>query len=162
MDLSFSREAWYYLRERGVANAARDRWAILGGVFELTVETRFSAAHALMLRGEREPLHGHDWRVRAIVEGTALDADGLLCDFHAIKADLESIIAPFQTTNLNESPAFASTNASAEAVARFIGMALADRLPDGIRLRRLAVTEAPGCEAAWCSEHVDAIGAQAQ
>ena len=118
-------------------------------VYELTVSTTFSAAHALLIQGVREPVHGHDWQVRATVEGDVLDEDGLLCDFHRLEADLEEIVAPFRTADLNDSEAFAGCNASAEAVARHIGEALATRLPEGVRMRRLSVTEAPGCRAGW-------------
>src|SRR5690606_16287926 len=57
-------------------------------MFEISVQRTFSAAHAIVVRGRREPLHGHDWRVTIVVAGNDLDADGLLCDFHALEAAL--------------------------------------------------------------------------
>ena len=50
-------------------------------MYHLTIETVFSAAHALSINGVRETVHGHDWRVTATIEGSVLDKDGLLCDF---------------------------------------------------------------------------------
>ncbi len=118
-------------------------------MFELTLTSSFSAAHALVIQGVREPVHGHDWQVEAIFSGAELDEDGMLCDFHALEKLLEGIISPFQTADLNAADAFSSQNPSAELVARHIGMSLLDGLPDGVSLVRLSVTEAPGCRAAW-------------
>ena len=30
-------------------------------VYEITVEDEFCAAHAIVIRGEREAVHGHNW-----------------------------------------------------------------------------------------------------
>ena len=122
-------------------------------MFELSVQRVFSAAHALMLAGRREPLHGHDWRVTVVVAGETLDTDGLLCDFHALQAALDEIIAPFCNANLNEVEPFTRLNPSAEQVARHIADRLAPALPPGVRLSRVSVTEAPGCEATNHVEH---------
>lgn len=126
-------------------------------VFELTIATTFSAAHALVIRGEREPVHGHDWHVEAVVQGHTLDEDGLLCDFHMLEAALNEIVSPFQTADLNASPAFAGMNASAEHVARHIGEELVARLPQGVRLQRVSVTEAPGCRAGWIPQQEELL-----
>lgn len=118
-------------------------------MFELTLTTTFSAAHALLIRGVREPVHGHDWRVEASFSGPELDEDGMLCDFHDLEARLEAVIAPFRTADLNAAEAFRDQNPSAEVVARHIGTSLLASLPDGVMLDRVSVTEAPGCRAAW-------------
>lgn len=118
-------------------------------MFQLSVKRVFSAAHALMLGGAREELHGHDWRVTVVVAGDRLDDDGLLCDFHALEAAIDAVIAPFQNANLNEAEAFQRCNASAERVAQHIAQRLDSRLPAGVRLDRVSVTEAPGCEATF-------------
>lgn len=118
-------------------------------MFELTLTSSFSAAHALVIQGVREPVHGHDWQVEATFSGSELDEDGMLCDFHALEKLLAGIISPFQTSDLNAADAFRHQNPSAELVARHIGTSLVDGLPEGISLVRLSVTEAPGCRAAW-------------
>lgn len=123
--------------------------AILEDVFELTISSSFSAAHALVIQGVREPVHGHDWQVEVLVGGVDLDEDGMLCDFHELEGRLAGIIAPFQTANLNDDPAFSSINPSAESVARHIGERFLIDLPAAVRLLRVSVTEAPGCKAAW-------------
>ena len=128
---------------------------ILGVVYQLSVQTSFSAAHALMLAGTREQVHGHDWHLTVIVEGATLDEDGLLCDFHALEALVERIVAPFRNADLNASEAFSNRNPSAENVVEFIGRSLIPELADRIRLARISVTEAPGCVAHWIPDEVD-------
>lgn len=117
--------------------------------YELTLRTEFCAAHAIVMKGEREAVHGHNWRVTVIVGGDELDSDGLLCDFHAIEGELARIVAPFQNADLNQTPPFDEVNPTAERVAQHIGETLAASLPTGVALVRASVTEAPGCEAAF-------------
>jgi 6-pyruvoyltetrahydropterin/6-carboxytetrahydropterin synthase len=125
-------------------------------VFRLVVQAEFCAAHALTVRGEREPLHGHNWRVEAVVEGPDLDQDGLLCDFHAVASALGEVIAPLNNADLNEAPPLAGLNPTAEAVARTIcqglAVALENVLAPGARVARVSVTEAPGCRAEYQPE----------
>lgn len=100
-------------------------------MFQLTVESVFSAAHALMFRGALEPLHSHDWHVTVCIEGPELDGDGVLWDFHEIETMVSAVTAPFKNRSLNEAEPFAHRtdsgnwelrlNPSAEAVARHIG-----------------------------------------
>lgn len=131
-------------------------------MYDLEVQTAFSAAHALQIAGVREPLHGHDWHVTAVLRGAALDEDGLLVDFHAIEQDLRRLVAPFHNRTLNDVPPFDRVNPSAEAVARFLAEGLQASLDDGaglvgrggrggrgLRVRSVRVTEAIGCAATY-------------
>lgn len=124
------------------------------GSYEITIESTFSAAHAIVIAGEREPLHGHDWRVTACFRGSELDADGLLCDFHAVEAVLQRITSAWHNTNLNEVQPFASgLNPSAELVARTVAeLVSAQTRPicvHSVHLSWVRVTEAPGCAAVY-------------
>src|SRR5205823_5077536 len=101
---------------------------MIPSMFELTVDTEFSAAHALVIAGTREPVHGHNWRVTATIAGTKLDQDGLLCDFHSVEAALNEVIAPFCNQDLNQTRPFTDINPSAENVARHIATELQTRL----------------------------------
>lgn len=123
-------------------------------MYEITVETEFAAAHAIRIRGEREPTHGHNWRVEAAVRADALDDDGLVCDFHALEGALALILAPMRNNDLNRVPPFDVRNPTAELVARHIGDEAAKWLEKqaygrGVRLDRVRVTEAPGCAAIY-------------
>lgn len=124
-------------------------------MFEITAQTRFNAQHAILIKGEREPLHGHDWLVRATIAGPTLDGEGLLCDFHAVEAALRLIVEPWNHDNLNHSEAFRGRKIepTAENVAMVVAVelarALAPTLPEGARVARVAVTEAPDCVATY-------------
>jgi 6-pyruvoyltetrahydropterin/6-carboxytetrahydropterin synthase len=138
-------------------------WEGLGGgeggghysrpMYEISVETEFCAAHAIVIAGLREPVHGHNWRVTVTVGGERLDSEGLLLDFHALERLVAEIIGPFRNQDLNATPPFDRVNPTAELVARHIG----DRVQGGlaalaappqtaqIRVTSVRVTEAPGC-----------------
>lgn len=118
--------------------------------FALEVECEFAAAHAIVLGGVRERLHGHNWRVVVSVAGAQLDHEELLCDFHLVEALLRDIVSPFRDGNLNETAPFDQVNPTAEAVARHVATALAAALEQrapAVRLEWVRVTEAPRCTA---------------
>lgn len=145
-------------------------------MYQLELATSFSAAHALVIQGVREPLHGHDWHVTVFIEGNSLDHDGLLVDFHPIHHDLAEIIKPWHNRCLNDVGPFDQVNPSAEHVAREIAERLSARLKSReaerpnthtplagapnqgadpgsgvprVRVARVRVTEAVGCAAAY-------------
>lgn len=118
--------------------------------FEVTVSGWFAAAHQLRLRGGvLEPLHGHNWQVRATCAGAALDEMEVLVDFTQLKPALDRILADLHDRNLNELPAFAGRNPSAEVVAVHIAQLLSKELRDGVHVVSVAVEEAPGCVARY-------------
>jgi len=122
-------------------------------VYEITVEDEFCAAHAIMIRGEREPVHGHNWKVSVTVASDTLDADGLLLDFHALEGLVREILTPFRNRDLNATPPFDRTNPTAELVAKHI----ADRTVSGLgslkigmlKVLGVRITEAPGCSVVY-------------
>src|SRR5687768_17435306 len=124
-------------------------------MFEIEVEAEFAAAHGLVIKGEREPLHGHNWRVTVTLEGRELDGDGLLCDFHVVERSLERVIGSWHNRNLNDVEPFggkAGINPSAENVARSIAALLSAELDGRLSrsaITRVRVTEAPGCAASY-------------
>jgi 6-pyruvoyltetrahydropterin/6-carboxytetrahydropterin synthase len=118
-------------------------------MFELQIESRFSAAHALRIGGAREPLHGHDFHVTLTVGGETLDADGLLCDFHTIEEALQLITGRFHNRSLNETPPFDRVNPTAELVAKHIADELGAMLPAEVKIISVRLTEAPGCAAVY-------------
>lgn len=118
-------------------------------MYELSVEREFCAAHAILIGEKQEPLHGHNWRVRLVVAGAKLNADGLLCDFHLLERQLDRVIADLHNTNLNIVPPFDRINPTAEHVARHIAESIAASLPRAVRLKYVNVSEAPGCVATF-------------
>lgn len=123
-------------------------------MFRLTVESEFAAAHAIVLRGEREPVHGHNWRVTVTLGGESLDDEGLLCDFHALEVAVRTATERFHNRNLNEIEPFDRVNPTAELVAKHLAEAVAKGIPArdaarGVRVESVRVTEAPGCAAIY-------------
>lgn len=117
-------------------------------MFTVTVEAGFSALHQLRLSGSAlEPLHGHDWRVRAHFGRLDLDDRGMVLDFHEARAALQSVVSRLHHCNLNEHEGISGRNPTAEVVARYIW----DRLHrTGLgSVARVDVTEAPGCTATY-------------
>lgn len=121
--------------------------------FEISLDDEFCASHALRLPdGSVEPVHGHNWRVRATLRSDALDAMDTVTDFHPVMHRLRAAIDPWRNRHLNDLPPFngaAPANPSAERVAEWIAHELSPGLPDGVRVVRVEVTEAVGCRAAW-------------
>jgi 6-pyruvoyltetrahydropterin/6-carboxytetrahydropterin synthase len=112
--------------------------------FEISTTREFSAAHALRLYdGSLEPLHGHNWRVRVTVSSAALDAIGVVMDFHELERLVDGIVGPLHNSNLNEVSPFAhgGLNPSAENVALHVGRSLGGKLPARVRLVRVEVWE---------------------
>lgn len=116
--------------------------------FSVIVRATFCATHQIRLPdGQLEPLHGHDWQVRLIVSRPALDDIGLVADFHHVERKLRAVVRELDQKNLNDLPAFASVNPTAERVAQRIFNQLTD---DGLEwLQAVFVTEAPGCTAVY-------------
>jgi len=88
-------------------------------VFRVTVSARFEAAHNLIdYEGGPEPLHGHSYLVEAVLESEKLQRWDVAVDFVAAKAALAAIAKELDYTYINEHPAFAGRNTSAENLAR--------------------------------------------
>ena len=118
--------------------------------FQLTTTREFAAAHQLRLYdGSLEPLHGHNWRVKATVAAERLDPIGVVMDFHELERLVDAIIAPWHNHHLNEAGAFAELNPSTENVALVIGRTL--KLPEGVWLLSVEVWETPANSAIYLS-----------
>ncbi len=116
--------------------------------FEINTTRHFSASHQLRLYdGSIEPLHGHNWVVQVAVSASKLDAIGVVMDFHELERLVDAVVLPMHNRHLNDLPAFASVNPSAENVARHVGQSLT--LPDAVVLRAVTVWETPGNAAAY-------------
>lgn len=121
-------------------------------MYELSVETEFCAAHALRLGTQREPVHGHNWRVTVTVSGDRLDGDGLLVDFHVLQSRIDEVIGPLRNRDLNALPPFDRVNPTAENVARHLFERLSTLIAGSdppIQVDSIRVTEAPGCAAVY-------------
>jgi 6-pyruvoyltetrahydropterin/6-carboxytetrahydropterin synthase len=89
-------------------------------MYRIAVSARFEAAHNLIdYPGGPEPLHGHSYKVEAVLESKDLQQHDLAVDFVAARKELEAIAREFDYKYINEHPAFAGRNTSAENLARY-------------------------------------------
>jgi len=119
-------------------------------MFELTIDTHFSAAHRLReYGGDCERLHGHNWKVRVTIARESLDTQGMVIDFRDLKAIVRDVLKTFDHAFLNEIDAFKTINPTTENIARLIGEGVERRLPPGARVAAATAWETPGCSATW-------------
>ncbi len=98
-------------------------------MYELMVETFFSAAHQLRgYDGKCENLHGHNWRVNVHVTAERLNEIGLAIDFHELKKITEEILEPLDHSNLNDVFPFTEINPSSENIAKWVYDSLKKRI----------------------------------
>lgn len=114
-------------------------------MFEVAVEQSFASAHALRnYKGRCENVHGHNWKVRVVIEGEKLDATGMLVDFLDVKSLLGEILDSIDHQFLNEIPPFDVINPSAENIAEYFYQQLTGRLSDTpvpVRIREVKIWE---------------------
>jgi 6-pyruvoyltetrahydropterin/6-carboxytetrahydropterin synthase len=116
-------------------------------MWEISTETVVAAAHRLRhTTGEGERLHGHNWRIRAVLRANALDPTGWVLDFNHVASVLRALVEPYEHVLLNEVPPFDDLNPTAENLARIVAEGLASRLDDGrVRVARVDVWENDSC-----------------
>ena len=114
-------------------------------MFEVHVDETFSAGHALRgYKGKCENPHGHNYKVRIVLEGDGLDSTGLLYDFTNLKRILRDIIGGVDHKYLNDQAPFDAINPSAENLAKYFYDEIFGQLnamPAGARLARVTIWE---------------------
>ncbi|HXR10283.1 MAG TPA: 6-carboxytetrahydropterin synthase, partial [Candidatus Acidoferrales bacterium] len=76
-------------------------------MFQVSVDETFSAGHALRgYKGKCENPHGHNYKVRIILEGPGLDSIGLLYDFTHLKRVIRDIVEGVDHKFLNDQAPF--------------------------------------------------------
>src|SRR3954453_11250657 len=88
-----------YLRSSAVPN-----WRVtMPGIFEVSIETHFCAAHALReYKGATEPVHGHNFKVIVNVSGKKVDRAGMAIDFLELKPVIDEEVGRLHYGFLNE------------------------------------------------------------
>jgi len=108
-------------------------------MYEISVDETFAAAHNLRdYHGKCEDLHGHNYKVRVVMEGKDLDSTGLLYDFVHLKRVIQDVIRSLDHKYLNELAPFDKLNPSAENIARHIYDETAKQLPKSPNAARIA------------------------
>lgn len=119
-------------------------------MYEIQIERVFHAGHSLRLHdGSMEPAHEHDWLTVVRLQAPKLDAIEVVMDFHELEKIVGRALWPMQGKFLNDLEIFRGVNTSAERIVEHIYKQIAPRLPRGVKLARVTVTEAPGCRASY-------------
>ncbi|MDY7001615.1 MAG: 6-carboxytetrahydropterin synthase QueD [Thermodesulfobacteriota bacterium] len=125
------------------------------GKYRLAVRDEFSASHQLRhFKGKCENLHGHNFGVKAVVEGQTLTPDTeILIDFGELKSHLKEVLASLDHKHLNDLEYFKDRNPSSENLARFVFQGLQKRLSEkNIRMVSVTVSEKAGSSATYFEE----------
>lgn len=111
-------------------------------MYEVSVEETFAAGHSLRgYRGKCENIHGHNYRLRVVVEGEQVDSIGLLVDFSDLKRIMREAIEKLDHQFLNEVPPFDKVNPSAENMAHYFYKEITRELKGGSRENPVRVAE---------------------
>jgi len=102
-------------------------------VFTVTVRDHMMIAHSFRgeVFGPAQRLHGATFVIDAAFRRAELDADGIVVDIGRAAEQLRAVVAELNYRNLDDEPAFAGMNTSAEALARVIADRLAERVHAG-------------------------------
>jgi len=102
-------------------------------MFTVTVREHMMIAHSLRgeVFGPAQRLHGATFVIDAAFRRADLDPDGIVVDIGRATEQLRAVVAELNYRNLDEEPAFAGINTSAEALARVVADRLAERVHTG-------------------------------
>lgn len=115
-------------------------------MYELTVKSEFEAAHFIKdYPGKCARLHGHNWIIEAVAQGSELNELGILIDFKILKTELNKILDALDHQFLNELEMFAQKNPTAEILAKeiFDRLAASEIFAGTTKLKAVKVYESP-------------------
>ena len=120
-------------------------------MFELMVETTFSAAHQLKgYRGKCERLHGHNWKVQVHVIAEKLNEIDIAMDFHEMKSLTNEVVSALDHCILNEIFPFTEKNPSSENIAKWVYDSLRKKVGDeAVQLSAVTVWESDNDSATY-------------
>ena len=126
----------------------------MASVYEVYIQTHFSAAHALKgYSGDCARIHGHNWIIDVYVRCKELDDIGIGVDFRDIKQSVKEVLRGLDHFNLNELPAFKEVNPTSENIAKFLYQELGKKLnSDIVKISKVKVSETPGAGAFYWEE----------
>jgi 6-pyruvoyltetrahydropterin/6-carboxytetrahydropterin synthase len=111
-------------------------------MYKVKVISSFSAAHFLKnYKGKCESLHGHNWKVEAVVSAQELNSLGLVLDFKDLKDNLDEVLDGLDHKLLNDLDYFKTHNPTSEEIAYYIFWRLKEKIPFPGRLEEIRVWE---------------------
>jgi 6-pyruvoyl tetrahydropterin synthase/QueD family protein len=96
---------------------------------------KFEAAHAVIINGQAEEIHGHTFRLEVAVEGPL--KNGYVMDFLELRAIVGDILKKLDHRNLNS----LFENPTTENIALWIAEEVKKRLPGDVKLKRIVLWE---------------------
>jgi 6-pyruvoyltetrahydropterin/6-carboxytetrahydropterin synthase len=117
--------------------------------YRLRVIARFEAAHHLTsYKGSPEAVHGHSWRVEAVLETAELGPEGMAYDFVEVRDALRGLTSQLDHKHVNTVPPFDRVSPTTERIAAWFFEGLRERLP-GAPLTEVTLWEGPDCSATY-------------
>lgn len=115
-------------------------------MYKVKIISHFCAAHSLReYKGKCENLHGHNWKVEALVSSLRLDSCGMVMDFSDLKKILNCVLEKLDHKHLNDLSYFTKVNPSSEELARYIFNELKPLIPKSqCKLEEIRVWETEG------------------
>lgn len=120
-------------------------------MFELMIETTFSAAHQLRgYKGKCENLHGHNWKVQVHVSADRLNELDIVMDFHDLKELANEVTGSLDHTYLNDIFPFTEKNPSSENIAKWVFDSLKKKISsEYVQLTAVTVWESDSASATY-------------
>jgi 6-pyruvoyltetrahydropterin/6-carboxytetrahydropterin synthase len=122
--------------------------------FSVGVVAHFTAEHHLV--GDFGPAtarHAHNYKVDVLVSGDSLRPDSTLFDITRLQAALSMVTGHLDGRDLNELAELATSNPTAETVARYIHQRVAPALASqGLTGMTVRVWESPEAYASYAAE----------
>lgn len=90
-------------------------------MYELRIQDTIGSAHFLRgYEGKCKNLHGHNWKVEAVIANESLDGLGMVADFSVLKKKLTDFLMTMDHVCLNDIEFFKDVNPTTENMARYI------------------------------------------
>jgi 6-pyruvoyltetrahydropterin/6-carboxytetrahydropterin synthase len=126
----------------------------MSAVFEVYVQTHFSAAHSLRgYEGNCARTHGHNWIIEVFVTCKKLNEIGIGVDFRDIRVAVRDVLKGLDHFNLNELTAFRERNPTSENIAKFLYYEVGAKLNSDVAyVTKVKVSETPGAGASYWEE----------
>lgn len=102
-------------------------------MWEVTQEVQLAIAHRVLrtdAHGTGERLHGHNWRVVAVVQASSLSDEGLVVDVEELGRVLGDVTKPYDHALLNDLAPFDRVASTAERFAHAVAERVAERIDD--------------------------------
>ncbi len=123
-------------------------------IFELYIQTHFSAAHALKgYQGNCAKIHGHNWIIDVFVRCNKLNDIGIGIDFRDVKQTVKGVLNDLDHTDLSDHPAFAHENPTSENISKYIYKELSTEInSEVVKISKIKVSETPGAGSYYWEE----------